>query len=64
MGIVRMIYVGTVFSVHIFRARFKTGQYGQGPPRMSCQFLLFWYSRVGWASTAPLLKAAQGPPHF
>ena len=22
-----------------------------------------WYSRVGWASTAPLLKAAQGPPH-
>ena len=22
----------------------------------------FWYSRVGWASTAPLLKAAQGPP--
>ena len=29
---------------------------------MSCHLLFFWYSRVGWASTAPLLKAAQGPP--
>ena len=24
---------------------------------------IVWYSRVGWASTVPLLKAAQGPPH-
>ena len=25
---------------------------------------MFWYARVGWASTAPLLKAAQGPPQL
>ena len=27
---------------------------------MSFHILLFWYSRVGWAYTVPLLKAAQG----
>ena len=32
-----------------------------GSPYMSCNLLFFWYSRVGWASTVPLLKAAQGP---
>ena len=37
------------------------GLHNQGPPHMSCH-LLFLYSRVRWASTAPLLKAAQGPP--
>ena len=26
-------------------------------------FYIFWYSRVGWASTTPLLKAARGAPH-
>ena len=42
---------------------------GQGPPQPGglhiclVTFYLFWYSRVGWASTAPLLKAAQGTPH-
>ena len=25
-------------------------------------YLFFGYSRIGWASTVPLLKAAQGPP--
>ena len=25
---------------------------------------IYLYSRVGWASTAPLLKAVQGPPHM
>ena len=35
---------------------------GGGFPHMSCHLLLFWYSRVGWTSTAPLLRAAQGPP--
>ena len=30
----------------------------------SCHLLtLFWYSKVGWASTDPQLKAAEGPPH-
>ena len=28
-----------------------------------CFCCCFLYSSVGWASTAPLLKAAQGPPH-
>ena len=35
----------------------------RGPPHMSCHLLLFWYSRVVWASIAPLQKAAQELPH-
>ena len=31
----------------------------RGPPHV----LSPWYSRLEWASTAPLLKATHGPPH-
>ena len=46
---------------------FRTGQLSrglnnQGPRHMSCHLLFLGYSRVGWASTAPLLKAVQGSP--
>ena len=34
-----------------------------GALHMSRHLLFVWYSRVGWASTAPLLKASQRPPH-
>ena len=54
----------------VCRVGFRTGQ--AGPPQpgggggrstyVLSPFIVlaFW---VGWASTAPLLKAAQGPPH-
>ena len=51
-------------------AGFRTGQDGQltrglhnqGSSTYVLSTLIFWYSRVGWASTAPLLKATQGSP--
>ena len=36
----------------------------RGSPHMSCHIIFLGYSRVGWASTAPLLKAGQGPPQL
>ena len=37
-----------------------TRGWGVGSTYVLSPFIV-WYSRVGWASTAPLLKAAQGP---
>ena len=39
------------------------GLYNQGAFTYVLSPFIFGYFRVGWASTAPLLKAAQGPPH-
>ena len=53
--------------VRVCRAGFRTGEAGQLTRvlHMSRHLFLFcWYSRVGWVSTAPLLKAAQGPPRL
>ena len=52
------------------RAGFRTGQAEQLPRglhkpgrlHICLVTFMFWYSRVGVASTAPLPKAAQGPP--
>ena len=58
--------------VTIFRAGFGTGQaqqlprglHNQGASTYVLLHFIVWYSRVGWASTAPLLKVSQGPPQL
>ena len=61
------VYV-CIYILSRFRAGFRTVQAGQLPRGLHnqgastyvCHLLYIWYSRVRWASTAPLLKAAPG----
>ena len=56
-------------TIYLPLAGLRTGQAGlllrglhnQGASTYVLSPFIFWYSRVEWASTAPLLKAAQGP---
>ena len=70
-------YCNHILHANIARTGVRTGQDGQdgqdgqlprdlhnqGAYTYVLSPFYFWYFRVGWASTAPLLKAAQGPPH-
>ena len=54
------------------RSEFRSGKAGQLPKGLHNQgastyvfaSVIYWYSWLGWASTAPLLKVAQGPPRL
>ena len=70
-GILNLLLIGNTILNKTLRAGFRTGQAGRLPRDLHnheastyvLSHFIFCYSRVGWASTAPLLKAAQRPPH-
>ena len=52
----------TTRGLHNQGASTTRGLHNQGASTYVLSTLILWYSTVGWATTAPLLKAAQRPP--